>query len=521
MRVPSMLVVAAICAWTFSLPANAQDFNHDGLSDVVIGVPGEDHGGKVDAGAVDIIYSGGRNALRQHWTLSSPGMPSSPEDGDQFGFATASGMFNADAWIDLAIGIPGKSIFQPRAGAVLIIYGGPNGLVADPQAAGFQVAPRLLLQGWLGVPGTPKYGDNFGFSLAAGWWRGSTSWGYEIKYLAIGAPGVDAGDLGDQGRGEVVVLYLQNETSQLFTQTAGSPEPHDFYGFSLAAAQFTDYVADTADLAIGIPGEDTDGGTNAGAVEVRKYSGDPHPNCHLSPTDVLLLRQSTFEAVTQSDAYFGFSLAVAHVDAGGLGGAPDLIIGEPRHDLPGAANAGVIRVIHGADSYGLLTNSVETWSENDLEPGTAEPGDYFGFSLRGIASNCCSHSYLAVGAPGEDARVGNSTVVDAGVVHIIRGQHGGLTSSGAQRLVSPSQQLRFGWSLGGMTPYTLVVGAPGTANWGGSVVAYPEQPQGGFAFGWIWTQTSVFGGTEVTEADDRFGHNFGKGTRVLWWWPSL
>src|SRR5262245_64343344 len=125
----------AVAVLIIASRGSAQDFNSDGFIDTVIGVPGEDVGGRIDAGAVDVIYGGGHSAplAPQHWTMDSAGVPGSPGDGDTFGFAVAWGRFNQDNYDDLAIGIPGRNWGGvTRAGAVLIIYGGAYGLVADP-----------------------------------------------------------------------------------------------------------------------------------------------------------------------------------------------------------------------------------------------------------------------------------------------------------------------------------------------------------------------------------------------------
>ena len=63
------------------------DFNGDDFDDLAIGVPNEDVGGQVNAGAVNILYgsASGLTATNQLLTQASA------EDGDQFGASVAQG----------------------------------------------------------------------------------------------------------------------------------------------------------------------------------------------------------------------------------------------------------------------------------------------------------------------------------------------------------------------------------------------------------------------------------------------
>src|SRR4029453_4868269 len=131
------------------------DFNGDGFDDLAIGVPGEDLGTGIFAGAVDILYgsAGGLAGTNQLLTQANP------EAVDLFGFAVAKGDFNADGFTDLAVGAPTGAVGgAPRegggaagsGGAVNVFYGSADGLPATSQ---------VLLQG------NPELGDRFGFAL--------------------------------------------------------------------------------------------------------------------------------------------------------------------------------------------------------------------------------------------------------------------------------------------------------------------------------------------------------------------
>jgi hypothetical protein len=123
--------------------AAADDFNGDGVDDLVVGVPGEDIGATADAGVVDVVYgseSGLPGGTRQQLTQARP------EDGDRFGSAVATGDFNGDGFTDLAVGVPGENVGATAdAGVVELFYGGGEGLPG--------VGNQLLRQGAAGMAG--------------------------------------------------------------------------------------------------------------------------------------------------------------------------------------------------------------------------------------------------------------------------------------------------------------------------------------------------------------------------------
>jgi hypothetical protein len=518
-RILRALLIA--CAWLPAVHASAQDFFHtapdfngDGAADIVVGVPYEGYyqsssqgRGVPEAGAVDVLYgavSGVAVPHPQHWTLASAGLPGLPHEGDHFGFAVAWGLFNGDTYVDLAIGVPGREVDGiADAGAVVIIHGSANGLVASgPLMA---LAPRYLRQGQDAVPGVPRQGDNFGFSLAAGrWFEGGP-----VHYLAVGAPGFTAGSAGNQGRGEVVVLYPGYDGgNQEWTQVFSSPEPGDWFGFSLAAGNFGGGGFNYA-LAIGVPGEDFEGHTDAGAVEVLYVSPQEEAPGRLSFAGAQLLRQSTFVATTQSHSWFGFSLAAGGLTVGDTYEYPDeLVIGEPLRTVGfgAGARAGAIHVIEGSHfTGGLDPANTTTVAQGSLMrggqlPGVSEDGDLFGFAV------AVADGILAVGAPGENG--------NAGSVHILHGVPLGPTAAGAQVLAGDGQ---FGWSLQAMlVPVKrewgrLLVGAPGRLDHGGVVKTFGLDAAGIFVAKATLTQDSIFNGGEWTEPGDGFGASLGAG----------
>jgi hypothetical protein len=139
------------------------DFNNDGFADLAVGVPAEDVGGIIDAGAVNVLYgsaAGLTGGGSQRFTQNTPGVGSSPEGLDEFGSALTAGDFNHDGFADLAISIPGEDVGSIiDAGAVNVLYGSASGLTA----AGSQ----LFTQDTPGVGSNAEDFDRFGSVLAA------------------------------------------------------------------------------------------------------------------------------------------------------------------------------------------------------------------------------------------------------------------------------------------------------------------------------------------------------------------
>jgi hypothetical protein len=243
----------------------AGDFAGDGIDDLAIGVRGDTVGNAGEAGAVQVLeFHASGPPSAQLWHQDVAGIPGTAEEYDDFGCALAVGDFDGDGRDDLAIGSGAEDLGESGdAGAVNVLYGASGvGLTAAGSQEWDEDSP--------GVAGVASDGDRFGDALAAGDFDGDGR-----DELAIGIRFQAYGSL--QYAGAVTILAgtangLKAGGSESWSQGSagvlGSAETEDFFAWSLAAADFDN--DGSADLAIGVPGENT----SAGAVNVLYGSGN-------------------------------------------------------------------------------------------------------------------------------------------------------------------------------------------------------------------------------------------------------
>lgn len=477
------------------------DFNADGHVDLAVGVPGEDVGRRVDAGAVQVILgsaSGPTTAGDQVWHQNRPGVRGVAERGDRFGAALASGDFDSDGFADLAIGVPGESIRGRRAGAVHVLYGSPRGLTA----AGDQV----WHQNTRGVPGGNQSGDQFGATLAAGDFDADGD-----ADLAIGVPGED--HHGYRSAGRVLVLLgsargLTTSGAQLWDESsagiAGDPASMDRFGAVLAAGDVDDDGRDDLAIATGVA---RDSSALRRGIHVLRGSAT---GLTAAGAQFLVDAPELTRSCVEDDCTVPFGdLVLADFNDDG------------RSDLGHAVIPGRVVVRYARDAgFGSAPTSAI-----DVAPGTdqswtigpddglrqeAGPRDLLGAALAAGDLTGDGIADLAIGAPGWD---GDSVGVGVGLVFVVPGSRTVMPSSVGARGAGDVPGDAFGASLailplGGSTPGWLAVGIPGDTVAGrvgaGSVLVCPGEatPYEGRCATWSQATPGIRG---TAERGDGFG----------------
>jgi hypothetical protein len=496
----SVLVAAAWwCAPAWAQTAQA-DFDGDGFADLAIGVPGQNVGAAADAGQVYVVYGDNTGFTdesdQEVWNQNSGSISlENAEANDRFGSALATGDFNGDGFADLAIGVPLEDVDGVAdAGAVNVIYGSPAGLT--------ETGNQFWHQGGTDINDDPEQNDQFGFALAAANFGKSSH-----SDLVVGVPSEDID--GVASAGAVNVLYggstgLSASGDQFWHQDRRGvndvAELVDLFGWALAAANFG--KSSHADLAVGVPGENS----NAGAVNVL-YGGSRG----LSARGDQLWHQNRrgVRDAAEGNDLFGFALAAANF---GNSSHADLAVGVPQEGTGAVFVAGAVNVFYGS-STGLSASGDQLWHQNRRGVNdAAEMGDQFGRALAAANFGKSSHADLAADVQGEDVE----NVANAGAVSVIYGGSRGLSARGDQLWHQDSKAINdtaeandvFGTALGaanfGSSSHAdLAAGVPGEGGNAGAVNVIYGTSGGLSAFADDFLDETFFGGTP--EAGDQFG----------------
>jgi hypothetical protein len=425
----------------FGIALGAGDVDGDGLDDVIVGGPSEGVGG-VAAGTVwRLELSASANAMTvvgsQAFSQDSPGVSDVAEQYDGFARAIAVDDFDGDGFDDVVVGIPGEDVGAiADAGAIQLLRGGAGGLTTSGQ--------RFLHQDSTDVNGGAEAGDRFGTVLASGDFDGDG-----FADLAVGAPDEDWTGTDE---GAVHVIYgsatgfsLVSPDDELWSAgqggAAGVLDDGNGCGAALAVANFDGDAYD--DLAVGCPGDDSPGATEAGSVLVIYGSSGG-----LSASEVWHQDSVGITGNAEVDDRFGEALAAGDYDGNGYA---DLAIGVPFEDFA-LVDDGVVQVLLGS-SAGLTEGGDLVLSQDagGIVFGSPASNDYFGWSLTSGDYDSDGRDDLVVGSP-FDADSGAS---DAGVVNVFPGSVSGPSTTFDQFFhqdilgVDDSAEAfdGFGWSL--------------------------------------------------------------------------
>jgi hypothetical protein len=366
----------------FGASLAAGDFNDDGFADLAVGVPNEGVQGAGSAGAVNVLYgsAGGLQVTSpndQVWHQNSPSVQGSAEPIDVFGWFLATGDFNGEGYVDLAIGIPLEDLSgREDAGAVSVLHGSATGLQATSPD------DQIWHQNSPDVEGGAENFDFFGENVGTGDFNGDG--------FADLATSVASEDLGERlpNVGGLSVLYgsaggLQATApaDQFWTQDSPGVEDQaeagDLFGFAPASGDFNGDGFD--DLSVSALTEDIDDIFDPGAAHV--LYGSLAGLQTAAPADQFW-HQNSPDVEDQAEEFDQFGSAMASADFNDDGVA-DLAIGVHFEDLATIFDAGAANVLYGSLA-GLQTADPadQFWHQNspDVEGG-AEELDQFGGSL--------------------------------------------------------------------------------------------------------------------------------------------
>ncbi|MBG0852986.1 S1 family peptidase [Streptomyces spinoverrucosus] len=339
------------------------DYDEDGCSDLVVGVPFEDVGTEVDAGLVTVLYGapqglgqGKAGFNLQQGTGTGAIDARASEAGDRMGAALAAGR-TATGEPYLLIGAPGKDLKgYVDAGIAYYVRGSVNVDI-------HQDSP--------GVVGVMSAGDEFGATAA-----GSPS------HIAIGSPGETVGTSADAG----MVAILKHELSadgiptpvaSVNQDTDGisdGSEGGDLFGSSLSMVAYRPSGATAATdsiLAVGTPGETLWVGTNsfpqAGQVTTLRITA-------AGAVSQLATIHQGVEGVngasTAGDG-FGTQVVAANTAPNATGTAETMLlaVGVPGKDVGTATDAGIVQTFSLLGAPGDSDHWIEAGNERGL-PGT-------------------------------------------------------------------------------------------------------------------------------------------------------
>ena len=318
------------------------DLNHDGITDVLVGVP---HHSNFDADHINageaFVFSGRDGSII--FTLNDP----DEEEGNRMGYAVAAlGDVNGDGVPDLLVGVPKKDVSEdlPDVGTAYIFSGANGGLIRSLD------------------PPTQDASGRFGTAVAD-----ASDVNHDgVDDILIGAPGASKAYVFSGATGALIFTMI----------SPAAPNADKLPSFGSAVAGGQDVDGDgTPDFVIGAPNQN---GLQGAAYVFKGSNGT-------------LLR--SLRGPRQKFAKFGTSVALTPDVSGD--GRPDILVGAPDATVNSLQNAGEVLIFRGNNGKLLRTLTSE-------QP-KAFAG--FGFAVTTADLNGDGTPQTVVGVPFEDVDI--------------------------------------------------------------------------------------------------------------------
>ncbi|GHE76251.1 hypothetical protein GCM10018785_50650 [Streptomyces longispororuber] len=339
----------------FGYAVSPADMNGDGVTDLVVGTPGEDNGTALDAGTVTVLW-GSKSGIKGGFTAANGG------SGSRLGRLVTTGDYDGDGDRDVALSASGE-----ESGSMAVRQG--------PFTAG---SPATLTR----VDG----------------------WHFSGPYAAT------SGDFDADGRDDLAVTFGAESA-----EIAGTA----VYGTASGAWEKTWHTADTAaSLAAGDFDGDGTTDLALGRVRPNPEADDTYCDDLVGgavatvygkrgttlggPVSCTSQSSPGVGGTAEAEDDFGAALAVGNLDRDGI---DELVVGSGAEAVGTAKNAGSYWVLASLGTGKPFVGPTRSQNSAGV-PGTAEAGDRFGAAVATGDFNGDGHPDTAVGAPGEDGAKG-------------------------------------------------------------------------------------------------------------------